>query len=235
MDAPDDLDAQARRIDPDRWLASRFIADAARRADVIAIYALDEELARAPVAAREPLAAEIRLTWWREAIEGVVAGAGARGHPVLTALGVAIARRGLAAEPLLAMVEARFDDIEAEPFAGLTAVQAYADGVSGAPMSLALAVLGHGDAQALRPAALAWTLARQVRLNPDRVAGLGEDARTLGLAALVQAQAAANDLPVAAFPAVAHLALARAYLNGRLPGELERRLRLLGATVRGRV
>ena len=46
----EDLDAQTRRLDPERWLSSRFIADPEARADVIAIYAFDPELARAPKA-----------------------------------------------------------------------------------------------------------------------------------------------------------------------------------------
>ena len=44
----DDLDALIRRVDPDRWLSSRFVADVEVRADVIAVYAFDHELARAP-------------------------------------------------------------------------------------------------------------------------------------------------------------------------------------------
>jgi fused signal recognition particle receptor len=34
-----DLDALVRRVDPDRWLSSRFVADAALRADLIALLA----------------------------------------------------------------------------------------------------------------------------------------------------------------------------------------------------
>ena len=233
-DEPEDLDAKARRVDPERWLASRFIADPTQRADVTAIYALDHELARAPQVVREPLMAEIRLTWWREAVEGLFSGAGARGHPVLTALRQAIDRRRLALDPLLAMVEARFADIETEPFADPASVQAYADGVSGAPMTLALAALGCGDAVSLRPAALAWTLARLARTAPQRLAQLSQSAG-LGLAALNEARPAIAALPVACFPAVAHLCLARAGLSGRSPGALETRLRLTAATITGRV
>ena len=64
-----DLDDLSQRVDPDRWLSSRFIADAQLRADVIAIYAYDHELARAPRVASNPLLGAIRLTWWREMLE----------------------------------------------------------------------------------------------------------------------------------------------------------------------
>ena len=57
----DDLDDLIRRVDPDRWLSSRFVADAALRADVLAIYAYDHELARAPRVASNPILGEIRL------------------------------------------------------------------------------------------------------------------------------------------------------------------------------
>ena len=81
--ADDDLDALVRRVDPDRWLASRFIADAEQRADVVALYALNYELAHVAETVREPLVGEIRLTWWREAIDAIFAGEPPRRHPVL--------------------------------------------------------------------------------------------------------------------------------------------------------
>ena len=66
---PEDLDALVARVDPDRWLSSRLIADPEARADAIAIYAYDHELARAPRVASNPLLGEIRLTWWREVLD----------------------------------------------------------------------------------------------------------------------------------------------------------------------
>ena len=54
-----DLDALVRRTDPDRWLSSRFIEAEGRRADVVAIYAYDYELARAPKVASNALLGEI--------------------------------------------------------------------------------------------------------------------------------------------------------------------------------
>ena len=72
-DAPSDLDALVARVDPDRWLSSRFISDAKKRADVVALYAFDYELARAPRVASNPMIGEIRLTWWREVLDEVFA------------------------------------------------------------------------------------------------------------------------------------------------------------------
>ncbi len=237
MDTADTLDAQVRRADPDRWLASRFVADEAARADLIALYSFDHELARAPQMAREPMMAEIRLTWWREAIDEIFAGKPARGHPTLAALAQAIARRNLAAGPLEAMVEARFADIGPAPFADESALQAYADGVAGAPLALALAALGHGDSSALRPAALASVVARISVTDVQRLPP-GWDAKTArrhGLKALDTARAAARTVAVEAFPALAHLTLLGPRLRNRAPGELESRTRLTWATLRGTI
>ena len=65
-----DLDDVLRRVDPDRWLSSRFIADAQARACVTALYAFDHELARAREVVSQPPMALIRLEWWREVVEG---------------------------------------------------------------------------------------------------------------------------------------------------------------------
>src|SRR6516165_2591981 len=112
---PEDLDALVRRVDPDRWLSSRFVADADRRADVIAVYAYDHELARAPRVASNPLLGEIRLTWWREVLDEIFEGRPVRRHPTAQALAGAVRRRGLQREPLEAMVEARYRELDAAP------------------------------------------------------------------------------------------------------------------------
>ena len=64
------LDAEVRRVDEDRWLASRF-APAHVRARLIAIYALNAEIAKtADVVTQAPIG-DIRLAWWRDAIAEV--------------------------------------------------------------------------------------------------------------------------------------------------------------------
>jgi 15-cis-phytoene synthase len=236
----DDLDSGLRRADPDRWLSSRFITDPAKRADVVAIYAFNQELARVAAGAREPMVAEIRLTWWREGLDDLMAGKPARGHPVMQALAQAIGRNNLAAAPLEALADASFDDLEPGRFADEGALEGYLDATSGAIMALACAITGGVDAGELRPAAHAWGLVGLIR---RRAAGLdrfpegwsADEPLSRARQALAAARAQVAALPVEAFPAVAHLALAGGYLADREPSELEKRARLMWAVVRGRV
>ena len=236
----DELDSDLRRADPDRWLSSRFIADPARRADVVAIYAFNQELARTVSAAREPMVAEIRLTWWREGLDEILAGRPPRGHPVMLAMAEAIARNTLAAAPLEALADSSFEDLDTERFADETALERYLDGASGALMALACAITAGVDAGALRPAAHAWGLVGLIR---RRAAGLDRFPATWtadepvrrARVALAAARAPIALLPVEAFPAVAHLALVDGYLKGRDPSEIEKRARLTWAVLRGRV
>src|SRR5437879_13904921 len=95
-----DLDDLVRRADPDRWLSSRFIAQPAARADVVTLYAYDYELARAPKVASNALMGEIRLTWWREALDEIFGDKPVRHHPTAQALAAVVARHRLAREPL---------------------------------------------------------------------------------------------------------------------------------------
>jgi len=117
--APDeDLDALVRRVDGDRWLASRFVADPQARADLIALYAFDHELARAGRVTSTPLLAEIRLTWWREMLDEAYAGGPVRRHPTAQALALAIGRRNLPRAPLEALIDGRIAELDGGAVAG---------------------------------------------------------------------------------------------------------------------
>ena len=193
-----DLDALVRRVDPDRWLASRFIDDAAARADVVAVYALNHELVHIAEAVREPFVGEIRLSWWREGLDGVFAGETPRSHPVMRALSAAIARRAIDRSVVDRLVQARSDDLEPRRFADEAALDGYIDDTAGAIMTLAAGILGSEGDPAIQPAARAWALAGMQR---NRNAGL-DDRLPSGWAvdgiymrvteALTQAQAAAK-------------------------------------------
>ncbi|HKR87208.1 MAG TPA: squalene/phytoene synthase family protein, partial [Phenylobacterium sp.] len=137
---PEDLDALVRRVDPDRWLSSRFIADPGERADVVAIYAYDHELARAPRVASNALLGEIRLTWWREVLDEIFEGRAVRRHPTAQALAGAVVRRRLSREPLEAMIDARYRELDVEPLTEDEAL-AWARETAGRAAEAAVAVL----------------------------------------------------------------------------------------------
>jgi phytoene synthase len=196
------LDDLIRRVDHDRWLSSRFIADREARADVVALYAFDHELRRAPLAASKPLLAEIRLTWWSEVLDQIASGAAVRRHPAAQALAQAVARRRTPVDRLQAALDARLYALDGNREAG--EVEAAEHLTAAAALSLDPGA----DAEAAGRLGLAWAA--------GRIDG--------------EARAAARRVSTAAFPAVAHAALA-----GRSGSELARRLRLTWAVARGRL
>jgi phytoene synthase len=171
--APDtDLDALVRRVDPDRWLASRFIADPKARADVIALYAFNYELARVAGGVSNALMGEIRLTWWREAMEEIAAGQPPRKHPTVEA----VAAAGYPLSALAEMAEARMADLDAAPFETEAQVLAYVDATAGAVMMLAAWRLDpKADLHAVQDAARAYGLAGLWRLKRAGVQRLPAD------------------------------------------------------------
>ncbi len=229
------LDDLVRRVDPDRWLASRFIADLAARADVIALYAFNYELARVAGGVSNALMGEIRLTWWREAMEEIAAGKPPRKHPNVEA----IAASGIAPLALAAMAEARFADLDDAPPADEGRALAYVDATAGALAVLAARRLDpSADPHAVKGAARAYGLAGLWRLKLSGRSRLPEDWTEADLARRVadQLKAARRELkglPVAAFPAIATAALAGAYARGRDPGELEKKARLTWSVATG--
>ena len=211
----DDLDDLIRRTDPDRWLSSRFVADPAARADVIALYAYDHELARAPRVASNPLLGEIRLTWWREALDEIFEGKAVRRHPTAEALAAAVARRSLPRAPLEAMIDARYRELDPALMSEAEAME-WARDTGGRAAELAVRILDPGQDSAEAVAAgAAWALAR----------------KGLAVQAADQARRGARKLSAAAFPAVAHAALVLKPARS----ELARRLRVIWAVATGRL
>jgi phytoene synthase len=205
-----DLDPQVRAADPDRWLSSRFVADEGRRADLITLYAFEAELMAIPTRVTQPLLAEMRYRWWADQMEGVFSNAPRIGHPVLEALTGVVHRHGLERAPLDALIEAHIGRVHGEPHD----LDAFYVG----PMQAAVRVLaGPGHEAAV--------------VGAGRTRGLAQTGRVDEARALRgEANAALKALPTAAFPAVAHAAL----LDPAAP-EPVKRLRLVWASLRGRV
>jgi len=235
MSDQEDLDELVRRVDPERWLASRFVADPARRRTLIALYGLNHELARAPEAASQPLIAEMRLTWWREAVDEIFEGRPVRAHPVAQALAEAAREAGLPREPLEALAEARLRDVDGWPL-GPEEVEPYVDATAGRLMALAVRALApEADPHAIRGAARAWGLAGLARLGRLPADWTAEDVGRRVEEALGAARRELPALPVAAFPAAAYATLSRPYARSRPLSELGKRARLTLAVARGRI
>lgn len=218
-----DIDDQVRRVDPDRWLSSRFVADASARADVVTLYAYDYELARAPKVASNALLGEMRLTWWRETLDEVFAGATVRQHPTAQALAEVVRRRGLPRDLLETMIEARHRELDPAPMSENEIID-WARGTAGVAAQLAALVLDpKADARLALAGGSAWALGRRLAETPEL--------RPTFLRVIHAARGASRALSVTAFPAVAHAALA-----GRpSTNDFARRLRLTIAVARGKI
>jgi phytoene synthase len=229
-DAGDDLDQLIRRVDPDRWLTSRFIGDPAARADVVALYAYDHELARARRVASNPLMAEIRLTWWREVLDEAFAGGSVRRHPVAEALAAAIRRRGLPRAPLEAMIDGQIEALEIAEWDADGSIRC-ADAVEGSAAMLAALVLDpQSPSDAAKAAGRAWGLVLLRRSGT--VEAVVSDA--LLRQAIAEARDGVRALSAAAFPAALPLRIARLELGRGAAGPLARRLALVLAVALGR-
>jgi phytoene synthase len=227
----EDLDGVVRRGDPDRWLATRFIADRQARADVVALYAFDHQLARARRVASNPLVAEMRLTWWREAVDEIWAGGRVRAHPVAQALAAARRRHDLPAPPFEAMIDARIDVLDRASL-DLAQALAWADAAGGSVTMLAAMILDRdAPAEAAIAAGRVWGLVLLVRQAlVDRNAATGWLDGGLG-----EARREARRLGVSAFPAVAYATLARGFAGRGEDSPLVKRLRMLWAVSTGRL
>ncbi len=71
--------------DPDRFRAVMSVPLAARER-LLPLYAFNVEVARAPWVTEEPLIAEMRLQWWRDALDEIAQGGTVRRHEVVDPL-----------------------------------------------------------------------------------------------------------------------------------------------------
>lgn len=134
-----------RQLDYGRYLSCLF-ASPADRGILIALHSFNAELGRIRESVSEPMLGEIRLTWWREAIEGLTEGK-VRSHPVIQALSEPISSGRLEAAALNAMIEARIADVYEEAPKDEAALKLYAKQTGGALMRQAARAVGGGGGE----------------------------------------------------------------------------------------
>lgn len=180
---------ELKRLDPDRWLTCLFAPDD-RRAGLFALYAFNSEIARARESVTQPMIGQIRLQWWREAWDGIVAGT-PRQHPVVLALHAHC--RNLDQGQIQALIDAREHDMDEQALPDMTALQTYAAGTSVPLMRLATELLGaKADEVQLRGAGIAYALTGILRATPH----LAMHGRVLLPAALLGAHGLTTDAVV---------------------------------------
>jgi phytoene synthase len=151
----------ARAWELDRYLAA-LLAPRRLRQDLIALAAFAGEIARIPAFVTEPMMGEIRLQWWREALE--ISDLAARsGHPVADAIRATAARHHLPLGLLIGFIDAQSVALHDEPMADDQALTAHLAKTEGALFELALRITGRQDEDAhaaALAAGLAYGLAR---------------------------------------------------------------------------
>mgnify|MGYP000129350357 FL=1 len=159
------------RGDPDRFLAA-MAAPPKARAVLMALYAVNIEVARAPWASQEPLIARMRLQWWRDALAALEAGKPVQGGEAAMAL-AGLSHVDLT--PLQGIIDAREWDIEPGDFSSESEFSDHIDATAGNLMWAAAKALGASPdlEPALRDIAFASGIARWLQAVPAlKAAGL---------------------------------------------------------------
>lgn len=166
MSLPADIIGCARVVeqgDPDRFRTVMAAPRSARHV-LFPLYAFNVEVARAPWVTQEPMIAEMRLQWWRDAMEEIGAGGAVRKHEVSTPLAGFLT--SAQAARLDEAVAARRWDIYKDPFEDQAHMDAYIDQTA-----------GH----------LMWTAAEQLGASPDAEASVRALAFAAGCASFLRA------------------------------------------------
>ena len=161
-----DLNACAdlvRRADPDRFLAAMAAPVTARRV-LFPVYAFNVEVARAPWVTAEPMIAEMRLQWWRDALSEIREGGTVRRHEVVSPLAEMLDGEG--ADLLDQLIVARRWDIYRDPFEDEAHFRDYLDKTAANLMLVAASALGAVDEAPIREAGFAHGLANWLRAIP---------------------------------------------------------------------
>ena len=140
------VDEAARANALDRYLAARLAPKGVRR-DLIALAAFVGEVSRVVGTVSEPMIGEMRLQWWRDALDPG-RGGGSTGSPLAEALRDTIARHALPEELFSTILEAHSRALDPQFSASGPALDRYLDATEGAAFRLAAIILDSGKSAA---------------------------------------------------------------------------------------
>ena len=199
------------RGDPDRFRAT-MAGPVPARAVLFPIYAFNLEVARAPWVSSEPMIGEMRLQWWRDALEEIGAGAPPRAHEVAAPL-AQVARQGrLPLDVLDRLAAAHRVHLDAEGFEDAAHMSEFLEATGGGLMWAAAAALGAPADLEPRVRAAGWAagLAAYLRAIPELEArgrrplpdGRAEAVRDWAREGLTRLRRARGPMPAAVRPAL---------------------------------
>jgi 15-cis-phytoene synthase len=226
-----------RTHDRERYIATLFAPDELRP-HLFALYAFGLEIARIPKLVSEPQVGEIRLQWWLDTLTAIEAGQ-AVDHPVAQAFAVVVQKYSLPMEHLENFVDAWRNDLYADQFPSLFALESFVAETEAAMMQFAAIILDRPAAAAasavVGPAGAAFGLARVLARGDAKFVPPGETVDNLkALARKRLAEARAQKLPVVLLPAVLPASLTELYLRGG-PSALRSQLVMWWAARSGRL
>lgn len=215
--------------DEDLFLSLRY-ALPADRPRLAALFAFQVELRRIPARVSEPPLGEMRLQWWREALDEIAAGGPVRGHPVVEAIARSAPFDGGRRAAAERLIDGRARLLYQPK---MTSLADYLEFVKEAEAPLAALALSSADAaDRMADRAEAYALARFApSLAPSIAAEACESARRLLGASAAAAQ------PSGVIGQVAFLSLAKGYAS-RPDGRAwpaGKRLALLKCVLTGRL
>lgn len=129
------------RGDPLRYKCAMAAPNAAQD-KLLPLYAFNIEISRAPWVTQEPMIAEMRLQWWRDALEEIGNGDPVRSHEVTEPLRDVIRSAGIPVKLFDQMITARRWDIYKDAFEGPEHFDEYIDQTSGNLMWASALALG---------------------------------------------------------------------------------------------
>ncbi len=130
-------EALVRERDPDRYFATLF-APADKRPHLYALYAFSAEVAHIEEVTREPLTGEIRLQWWRDALNEPEQGAA---NPVVAALDATITAFNLPRTTFENLIDAHAFDLYSEPMPDINQLEGYCGEICSVLFQVAASIL----------------------------------------------------------------------------------------------
>lgn len=193
--------------DEDLFISLRYAPDA-DQPRLAALFAMQVELRRIPALVSEAPLGEIRLQWWREALDELAAGKTPRAHPVIKALHAAGAIDGAARAVSERLIDARGLFLYETEFQSVADMESDLREAEAPLAALSLGAREAMPAQTADDLGAAYALAR---FAPSLAPSLSNEASSRALQLFNDSVSTLNALSPAGAGRLAFLALTRGY------------------------